>query len=58
MKKAKQFYVEIKTFPHFGEKGVPFGPTREREDGTIERQFILLDCQHGEHVIWLTRVDI
>lgn len=57
-KKVKQYYVEIKTFPHFGEKGVPFGSVRTREDGTRERQFILLDCAHGEHTVWLTRADI
>ena len=57
-KKVKERYVEIKSFPHFGEKAIPFGPTRKREDGTTERQFRLLDCKHGTHTVWLTRADI
>lgn len=58
MKSAREGYVTIKTWPHFGEKAVPHGGTRTNEQGEIERQFIMLDCKHGEHLVWLKRTDI
>lgn len=58
MRIASEGYVTIRSFPHFGEKAVPYKGIRTREDGVVEREFILLNCQHGEHRVWLTRADI
>lgn len=58
MKTATEGYVTIKTFPHFGEKAVPYKGRRLNEDGELERQFVLIDCAHGEHTVWLKRSDI
>lgn len=55
------FYIEIKTFPHFGEKAVPImnpNSLRTRADGVVEREFIMLDCKHLQPRVWLTRADI
>lgn len=57
-KKVREFYVTIKSFPHFGEKAVPRKGRRVNEVGELEREFVLIDCQHGEHTVWLTRADI
>lgn len=46
-------YVEIKRFDHFGEYAVPTGKVKGDE-----AEFILLNCQHGEHKVWLKREDI
>ncbi len=51
-------YVTVKTFPHFGEKAVPHKGKRQGEDGEWEREFIMLDCTHGQHVVWFRRSDI
>lgn len=51
-------YVTVKTFPHFGEKAVPHKGFRTNADGEEEREFIMLDCNHGEHIVWLKRSDI
>ena len=48
----------MNTFPHFGEKAVPHKGTRINADGETEREFIMLDCQHGEHIVWLKRTDL
>lgn len=58
MLKLKTYYVTIKTFPHFGEKAVPHKGLRMTEDGEMEREFVMLDCQHKEHIVWLKRSDI
>lgn len=51
-------YVTVKTLPHFGELAVPHKIRRKNEAGQIEREFILLDCKHGDHTTFLTRADI
>lgn len=51
-------YVTIKTFPHFGEKAVPHKHIRVNADGENEREFVMLDCAHGEHLVFLRRSDI
>jgi hypothetical protein len=51
-------YVTIKTFPHYGEKAVLHKGTRVNSDGEVEKEFIMLDCVHGEHIVWLKRTDI
>lgn len=58
MPKPKTYYVTIKTFPHFGEKAVPHKGRRVNENGEVEREFVMLDCQHGERIVWLKRSDI
>ena len=50
--------VKIKTFPHYGEYAIPHIGIRTAEDGSTEREFILLDCKHGLHKVWLKRTDI
>lgn len=51
-------YVEVKSFPHYGEKAVPYRGFRVNDQGEAEREFILLDCKHGEHTVWLKRNEI
>lgn len=51
-------YVTIKTFPHFGEKAVPHKHFRVNSDGETERDFVILDCVHNEHLVFLKRSDI
>jgi len=58
MKTASIGYITIKTFPHFQEKAVPYKGMRVNADGEVEREFVMLDCQHGEHIVWLSRKDI
>lgn len=50
-------YVEIKRLDHYGEYAVPTEATRNNE-GITEVEFILLNCKHGGHKVWLTRKDI
>ena len=58
MKTAREGYVTIKSWPHCGEKAVPCKGRRVTEAGVVERAFIMLNCQHGEHIVWLSRQDI
>lgn len=51
-------YVTIKTFPHYGEKAVTHKKRRINEQGEVEKEFIMLDCAHNEHIVWLKRSDI
>jgi len=37
---------------------VPWGGRRQNEQGEVEREFILMDCSHGEHRVYLKRSDI
>jgi hypothetical protein len=58
MKTATEKYVIIKTLPHYGEKAVIRGKRRVNAENQIEVEAILMDCTHGEHVIWIKREDI
>lgn len=58
IKSANSGYVTIKTLPHYGEDALPYKHFRVNEQGETEREFILLNCQHKEHVVWLKRSDI
>jgi len=58
MKTANTGYVTIKTLTHYGEKAVPYKGRRVTDDGEVEREFVILDCIHGEHTVWLKRSDI
>ena len=58
VKISSKGYVTVNTFPHFEEKAVPHKGTRINADGETEREFIMLDCQHGEHIVWLKRTDL
>jgi len=56
--KVGGYYVEIASFPHFGEHAVYTGKKRLNADGEMEIKFIMLDCCHGNHEVWLTREDL
>jgi len=57
MKKASEGYMEVKTFPHYGELAVPHKGRRTNSDGEVEREFVMLDCIHDCHIVWLKRTD-
>ena len=58
MKVSSQGYVTINSWPHVGEHAVPHKGVRVNEAGEVEREFVLLNCKHGEHKVWLKRSDI
>ena len=47
-------YIEVKRLDHYGELAVP--THRRDETGAVE--FILLNCKHGHHKVYLQRKDI
>lgn len=51
-------YVTVKNLLHFGELAVPHKKRQVTESGEIEREFILLNCKHGAHTVFLRRCDI
>ena len=51
-------YIAVSRLDHYGEHAVPTRKKRFNHDGTVEVQFIMLDCRHGHHKVWLTRKDI
>jgi hypothetical protein len=58
MRKATEFYVTIKSWPHAGEKAVVTNEKRATPQGEVEVKTYLLDCIHGNHELWITRDDI
>ena len=56
--KVGGYYVEIASFPHFGEHAVYTGKKRLNADGEMEIKFIMLDCCHGDTEVWLKRSDL
>ena len=50
-------YVKVKRVDHYDELALPTN-ARRGSGAETEAEFILLNCQHGHHKVWLTRKDI
>lgn len=50
---SRSGYVTVLSLPHFGEHAVPTGKVQDEM-----AEFILLNCKHGEHKVWLKREEI